>query len=93
MIVKIMRRDGDNLVAERAAAPVMFQGGAAQEGVLITFPLEDREVTARIVKVWPDDADGEPVIEVELIDQERLDVESRSTLADLPPKDEFTTDI
>jgi|HubBroStandDraft_6_1064221.scaffolds.fasta_scaffold2410081_1 hypothetical protein len=91
MIVNLARHVGDEIVLERLDEPVMFEGGQAQIGVLVSFPFEGREVTARIVDVRPHDSD--PVIEVELIDKEALDVESEMTLAGLPPKDDFGTDI
>ena len=93
MIVNLMRRVGDSVVVEPLDSPVTFDGGQAQEGVLATFPLEGREVTGRIVKVWPDEANGEPVIDVELVDTAALDAESAVTLSQLPPKDDFTTEI
>jgi len=93
MIVNLARGAGDSTVLERIDIPVTFEGGQAQEGILVRFPLEGREVTARIVKVLPHDPDGEPVIEVALIDQEALDAESEITLATLPAKDDFTTEL
>jgi hypothetical protein len=93
MIVNLTRRMGDSVVVEQVDSPVMFEGGQPQEGVLTTFALDGQQVTGRIVKVGPSDPDGEPVIEVELVDTAALDVQSEITLSRLPPKDDFTTDI
>ena len=96
MLVNLARRDGDNLVIERIDEPVDFEGSGAQEGVLVNFPLDGRDVTARIVEVIapsPDDPDAVPVITVELVDRAALDAESKITLAHLPPKDAFTSDF
>lgn len=93
MIINLVRHVGDGVVLERTDVPVTFDGGQAQEGVVVTFPLDGREVHGRIVKVLPHDPDGEPSIEVELIDQDRLDDASEIILANLPPKDDFSTDI
>jgi hypothetical protein len=93
MIVNLARRVGDNIVLERIDSPVTFEGGQAQEDVLITFPLEGSEVTARITKVLPHDPEGEPAIEVELVDQKVLDVASEVALSRLPAEDDFTTEI
>jgi hypothetical protein len=93
MIVHLARRDGGAIVLERIEEPVMFEGGQAQEGVLVTFPLDGEAVKARIIKVLPHDPEAEPAIEVELIDEERLDAASLTTLANLPPKDDFTTEL
>jgi hypothetical protein len=93
MIVNLARRIGDETVLERIDSPVTFEGGQAQEGVLVGFLLDGRDVTARIVKVLPHDPDGEPAIEVMLVDQKVLDFEAKVTLARLPPEDDFTTEI
>jgi hypothetical protein len=96
MLVNLAHRVGDALVVEQIDEPVDFEGSGAQEGVLVTFPLNGREVTGRIVKVIApsaDDPTAEPVIEIELVDRERLDVESEVTLANLPPKTEFSTEL
>jgi hypothetical protein len=94
MIVNLTRRVGDRLVVEQQIdSPVMFEGGQPQKDVLVTFALDGHEVTGRIVKVGPHDPDGEPIIEVELIDTEALDAESEITLSQLPPKDDFTTEL
>ena len=96
MLVNLARQDGDALVIEQVDEPVDFEGSGAQEGVLVTFPLEGRDVTGRIIKVIEpsaDDPSAEPVIEVELVDRETLDSESKVTLANLPPKTEFSTEL
>ena len=93
MIVNLARRDGDAATLERLEAPVTFEGGQAQEGVLVVFPLDGENVTARIIRVLPDDPSGEPAIEVALVDQEAIDAASAETLAHLPLKDDFTTEL
>jgi hypothetical protein len=96
MIINLVRRDGDATVVEQIDAPVDFEGSGAQLGVLVTFPLDGRDVTGRIIRV---DAaalgasDDEPAIDIELVDRAVLDAESEIALAHLPPKDDFTTDI
>jgi hypothetical protein len=88
MLVNFTRRDGENLVIEQIDEPVDFEGSGTQEGVLVTFPLDGRDVTARIIKVIApssDDPSAEPVIEVELVNRAALDAEAK--LANLPPKD------
>jgi hypothetical protein len=96
MLVNLAHRVGDALVIEQIDEPVDFEGSGVQEGVLVTFPLEGREVTGRITKVTApstEDPTAEPAIEVELIDREALDAESVITLARLPPKTEFSTEL
>jgi len=93
MIVNMVHREGETVVAERIDGPVVFDGGQPVEGVLVEFPFEGRQVTARILKVLPHDSDDEPALDVELIDRAALDAESAVTLANLPPKDEFTTEL
>jgi hypothetical protein len=97
MLVNLTRSDGDTTVTERIEAPVDFEGSGAQEGVLVNFPLDGRDVTGRITRVLAptaDQPDAEPAIDVTLIDREALDVESEITLAELPPrKDEFGTEL
>ena len=96
MLVNVARRDGDALLMEQIDEPVDFEGSGVQEGVLVSFPLEGREVTGRIIKVLEPsagDPTAEPVIEVELIDRDVLDAESQVTLARLPPKTEFSTEL
>jgi hypothetical protein len=93
MIVNLARRDGDAVVLERIEAPVTFEGGQAQENVLVLFPLDRQNVTARVVRVLPDDPSGAPAIEVALVDQAAIDAASEETLANLPPRDDFTTEL
>ena len=93
MIINLVRHVGDGVVLERIDDAVTFEGGQAQEGVLVTFPREGREVRGRIVRVLPHDPDDEPSIDIELIDQQRLDSGSEITLSNLPPKSDFSTDI
>ena len=93
MIVNLPRRDGDSAVLERIETLVTFEGGQAQEGVLVVFPLDGENVTARVIRVLPDDPSGEPAIEVVLVDQAAIDAASAETLARLPPKDDFTTEL
>lgn len=93
MIVNFSRRDGDSAVLERIETPVTFEGGQAQEGVLVVFPLDGENVMARVIRVLPDDPSGEPAIEVALVDQAAIDAASAETLARLPAKDDFTTEL
>jgi hypothetical protein len=93
MIVNLVHREGDTVVAVRIDGPVVFDGGQPVEGVLVEFPVDGRQVTARILKVLPHDADDEPAIDVELIDREVLDAEAEITRANLPRKDDFTTKL
>jgi hypothetical protein len=92
MIVNLARRDGDNVLLERIDGEMVFVGGAAQEGVLVTFEHDGREVTGRIIKV-ADDPEAEPGVEIELIDEEVHDLESEITLANLPPGNDTDTKI
>jgi hypothetical protein len=93
MIVNLARRDSDAMVLERLETPVTFEGGQAQENVLVVFPLNGRDVTARVVRVLPDDPSGEPAIEVALVDRTAIDAASEETLAHLPFKDGCTTEL
>jgi hypothetical protein len=93
MIVHLAHGEGDDNVLERIDEPVLFEGGQPQIGVLVSFPFRGREVTARIVGILPPEPNGEPIIEVELIDKQALDAQSEITLARLLPKDDFRTDI
>jgi len=97
MIVNMARRDGGSVVMERVDGDFLFEGGAAQEGVLVTFELDGRQVTGRIVSVSPDSPDdgvgAGPVVEIELIDEEAHDVESEMTLANLPQDHDTDTKI
>ena len=96
MIVNLARPEGDGVVIEQIDVPVDFEGSGAQPGVLVTFPLDGRDVTGRIIRVdtaAADAPDGELAIDVELIDRGALDAASEITLSRLPPKDDFTTEI
>lgn len=93
MIVNLARRDGDAVVLDQIEAPVTFEGGQAQEGVLVLFPLDGQNVTARVIRLLPDDPSGAPAIEVALVDQAAIDAASAETLAQVPPKDKFTTEL
>jgi hypothetical protein len=96
MLVDLARREGDMLVVERIEAPLDFEGSVAEEGVLVTFPLDGRDVTGRIIRApvrSADMPDAEPVVEIELIDREALDAESSVTLTNLPPKGDLPTGI
>ena len=96
MIINVAHHEGDDTVIERVDAPVDFEGSGAQEGVLVSFPLEGQDVTGRIIRVLaPSDEmpDAGPIIEVELVDREALDAESEIALAHLPPKSDFTTEL
>jgi len=97
MIVNMARRDGDGIVMERVDGDFLFEGGAAQEGVLVTFALDGRPVSGRVVSVSPanpDDGGGAgPVVEIELIDEAVEDIESEMTLASLPPDNDSDTKI
>jgi hypothetical protein len=95
MLIDLIRRGmGDTLAFERIeASPVDFEGGAAEEGVLVNFALDGRAVTGRIIRVY-DSADGtEQVIEVEPINENVHDRDSEETLAHLPPGDDTGTTI
>jgi hypothetical protein len=92
MIVNLARRVGDSVVLERIDGDLLFEGGAAQEGVLATFQLEDRELTGRVINV-ANGPDEETVIEIELIDQVTQDAEGEITRANLPPGDDTDTKI
>jgi len=94
MIVHLARHEGGTVVVERIDTPVVFDGGQPVERVFVEFPLDGRQVTARIVKVLPHDPEGEPIIEAELVDRSALDAESENTLAHLPPRqDDFCADF
>lgn len=97
MLVGVTRSDGDATVMERINAPVDFEGSGAQEGVLVNFPFEGREVTGRITRVLAPTAgqpDAGPAIEVALVDRDTLDVESEMALAKLPPRSsDFGTEL
>jgi hypothetical protein len=96
MLVDLARREGDKLVVERIEAPFDIEGSVTEEGVLVTFPLDGRDVTGRIIRVSEPRAgmsDAEAVIEVELVDRETLDAEAGNTLTNLPPKGDLPTEI
>jgi hypothetical protein len=93
MIINLARRDGDGIVMERIDVPVEFEGSGAQPGVLVTFPLDGRDVTGRIIGVNTAPAEDEPAIDVELVDRAALDAASEIARAQLPPKDDFTTEL
>jgi hypothetical protein len=97
MIVNLLRRAGDTMVLERLEGGVTFEGGEAQEGVLATFKLDGRDVTGRIINISEfspsDDGDGEPLIAIEEIDREAHDAASERVLAELPPRNDFNTNI
>jgi hypothetical protein len=92
MIVNLARRVGDSVVLERIDGDLLFEGGAAQEGVLATFQLDDRELTGRVINV-ADRPDEETVVEIELVDQVTQDAEGEITRANLPPGDDTGTKI
>jgi hypothetical protein len=92
MIVNVVR-PGDNRVLEQVDGGLLFEGGAAEEGVLATFRLDGREATGRVLRVQPADPVTDSVVEIELIDKEHHDLESEITLANLPPVDDSDTDI
>jgi hypothetical protein len=92
MIVNLVRHVGDNIVLERIDGNLLFEGGAAQEGVLATFQLDDRELTGRVINVV-EEPDEETVVEIELIDQAAQDAEGEITRANLPPDDDTGTRI
>jgi hypothetical protein len=92
MIVNVVR-PGDSRVLEQVDGGLLFEGGAAEEGVLATFQLDGREATGRVVRVLPADPAADSVVEIELIDREHHDRESEITLANLPPDDETDTKI
>jgi hypothetical protein len=93
MIVNVVLRPGASGVLEQVDGGVLFEGGAAEEGVLATFQLDGREATGRVVRVLPADPDADTVVEIELIDKEHHDRESEITLANLPPRDDTNTKV
>jgi hypothetical protein len=97
MIVNVVRRTGDSVVLERVDGDLLFEGGAAEEGVLATFQLDGREATGRVVRVLPAEsgaaADADSVVELELIDEAGHDLESEVTLANLPPGSDTDTTV
>jgi hypothetical protein len=97
MIVNLVRRTGNTMTREPLEEAVMFEGGEAQEGVLVTFMLDGREVNGRVIKLaesspGEDPASG-PLIEIEEIDQEAHDAASERVLAELPARSDFEPKI
>jgi hypothetical protein len=92
MIVNLARRVGDSVILEHIDGDLLFEGGAAQEGVLVTFQLDDREFSGRVIKVV-DEPDEETVVKIELIDQAAQDAGGEITRANLPPDDDTGTKI
>jgi hypothetical protein len=94
MIVNLVRRTGDTMIREPLEEGVIFEGGEAQEGVLVTFKRDGREVTGRVIKLSDgQDPDAGPLIEIEEIDQEAQDAASERVLAKLPARNDFDTNI
>jgi hypothetical protein len=94
MIVNLVRRTGNTMIREPLDDGVIFEGGEAQEGVLVTFKRDDREVTGRVIKLSNgQDPDSGPLIEIEEIDQEAQDAASERVLAKLPARSDFDTNI
>ena len=97
MIVNLARRAGDDAILERIDDGVMFEGGQAQPGVVVTFMHDGHEITARIIEVLSppvgDGAGSEPIVTLEEIDRRRQDRESERALEKLPPRNDlFDTD-
>jgi len=90
MIINLARRVGDSVTLEHIDRDLLFEGGAAQEGVLVTFQLDDQEVTGRIINV-ADEPGEETVVKIELIDQAAQDAGGEITKANLPPGDDTDT--
>ncbi|HZK89572.1 MAG TPA: hypothetical protein VFC56_05435 [Stellaceae bacterium] len=101
MIVNLARRDGDNVVLERIEGNFLFEGGEAQEGVLVTFEHAGSEVTGRVINVAPASfvegpdpgPDAGPVVEIELVDDCMQDRGGEIARANLPPGDDTDTNI
>jgi hypothetical protein len=92
MIVNLTRRVGDCMVVERIEGDTLFEGGAAQLGVLATFTLDGHEVTGRIINVV-EDPEAELIVEVELIDEAEMDAEAEFTRENLPPENDAEPDL
>jgi hypothetical protein len=92
MIVNLTRRVEDSVVLDRIHGDLLFEGGAAEKGVLATFQLDNRELTGRVINVT-DEPDQETVVEIELIDQVAQDAEGEITRANLPPGGDIGTKI
>jgi hypothetical protein len=97
MIVNLVRRAGDTMVQERIDSDLLFEGGDAQEGVLVTFEHEGREITGRVVHVGKAPPENDPgaglVIEVELIDNLTQDLGGEVARANLPPDNDTDTKL
>jgi hypothetical protein len=97
MIVNLVRRVGDTIVQERITGDLLFEGGDAQEGVLVTFHHDGGEITGRVIHVAAappdDDPDAGLVIEIELIDDLTQDLGGERARANLPPGDDTDTTI
>ena len=95
MIVNVRRRTGDSTVLERVDGNLLFEGGAAREGVLATFQLDGHEVTGRVVRVLGADtngaADDASTVEIELIDEDMQDIDGEIARVNLPPEND--TDV
>jgi hypothetical protein len=83
MIINLARRVGDSVTLEHIDSDLLFEGGAAQEGVLVTFKLDE----------VADEPGEETVVKIELIDQAAQDAGGEITRANLPPDDETDTKI
>jgi hypothetical protein len=88
MLIDLARRAGNALVIERIEATVDFAGGAAEEGALASFQLNDRTATGRIIRVFESSEHAERVVEIELIDAAAHDLEAEITRANLPPRND-----
>jgi hypothetical protein len=97
MIVNLARRVGDVVVQERIGGDLLFEGGEAQEGVLVTFHHDGSELTGRVIHVAEappdDDPDAGPVVEVELVDDLTQDLGGERARANLPPSNDTDTNI
>jgi hypothetical protein len=97
MIVNLVRRIGNTMIREPLEEGVMFEGGEAQEGVLVTFTVDGREAKGRVIHLSesaPGEAPGSgPLIEIEEIDQEAQDAASERVLAELPARSDFDPKI
>jgi hypothetical protein len=97
MIVNLVRRVGDALVQERIEGDVLFEGGDAQAGVLVTFQQDGRAITGRVVSVGTaaanDDPDAGLVVEVELIDGLTQALGGEVARANLPPENDADSTI
>jgi hypothetical protein len=92
MIFDLARRIGDCVVLERIEGDLLFEGGAAQVGVLATFEHDGSPITGRVVSVV-EHPDSEASVEIELIDQRSQDVNGEVARENLPPDDDTHTKI